>query len=90
MILKSGQRTLVAEIPSPDCLDDTPEPLRGMIIQARQDFDTWFASHSSDGPEFNQKVPVTGVGMFDTLGHAEGTSPNGIELHPVIKIEFLE
>jgi hypothetical protein len=27
LILKSGQRTLVAEIPSPDCLDDTPEPL---------------------------------------------------------------
>jgi len=90
LILKTGQRTLVAEIPSPDCLDDTPEPLRGMILQARQDFDTWFASHSSEGPEFDQKVRVTGVGMFDTLGHAEGTSPNGIELHPVIKIEFLD
>jgi hypothetical protein len=60
-----------------------------MIKQARQDFETWFTAHSADGPEFNQKVRITGVGMFDTLGHAEGTSPNGIELHPVIKIEFL-
>lgn len=90
LILKSGQRTLVAEVPHPDCVEDTPEPLKSMILQARADFDTWFAAHADEGPEFNQKVRVTGVGMFDTLGHAEGTSPNGIELHPVIKIEFLD
>lgn len=69
LVLKSGQRTLVAEIPHPDSLDDTPESLKTMIIQ---DFDESFA-----------------VGMFDKLGHAEGTSPNGIELHRVIKIAFL-
>ena len=47
-------------------------------------------AHTGEGPEFNQRVRVTGVGMFDTLDHAEGTSPNGIELHPVIKIQFLD
>jgi len=36
-----------------------------MIEQARQDFDTWFAAHTGEGPEFNQRVRVTGVGMFD-------------------------
>jgi hypothetical protein len=88
LILKKGVRTLVAEIPAPGCVEDTPEPLKSMIIQARNDFDEWQATQS--GATFNQKVRVTGVGMFDTLGHAEGTSPNGIELHPVIKIEFLD
>jgi hypothetical protein len=87
LILKSGNRTLVAEIPADGCVDDTPEPFRSMITKARSDFDAFAANHN--GNTFNQKVRVTGLGMFDTLGHAEGTSPNGIELHPVIKIEFL-
>jgi hypothetical protein len=88
LILKSGQKTLVAEIPSPNCLDETPEPFKTLITQARSEFDDWFANQS--GSTFNQKVRVTGLGMFDALAHAEGTAPNGIELHPVIKIEFLD
>ena len=77
---------MVAEIPNKNCLDNTPEPLRSQIIKARSDFDAW-----ANGPNkhFPQKVRVTGVGFFDTLGHATGTSPNGIELHPVTKIEFM-
>ena len=68
---------MVAEIPNKNCLDNTPEPLRSQIIKARSDFDDW-----ANGPNkhFPQKVRITGVGFFDTLGHATGTSPNGIEL----------
>jgi hypothetical protein len=87
LVLTSGTRTLVAEIPNPDCLVDTPQPLRGMITKARADFDGWWSRRRRGA--LNQPVRVTGIGMFDTLGHATGTSPNGFELHPVIAIEFL-
>lgn len=88
LILASGERTLVAEIPHPVCLGSTPEPLKSLITKARADFDKWWRRRRP-GP-INQRVRVTGLGMFDTLGHAKGTSPNGIELHPVIAIKFLD
>jgi hypothetical protein len=34
-------------------------------------------------------VRVTGVGFFDFLHGQTGVAPNGIELHPVLKIEFV-
>lgn len=88
LVIKSGSRYLVAEIPSVNCVENTIEPLKSMIIKARTDFDEWFAAQP-DKKNFNQKVRVTGLGFFDRVHGAEGTSPNGIELHPVIKIEFL-
>jgi hypothetical protein len=33
-------------------------------------------------------VVVTGVGFFDFLHGQTGAAPNGIELHPVLKIEL--
>ena len=32
---------------------------------------------------------ITGVGFFDRAHGATGAAPNVIELHPVLKIEFL-
>ena len=69
LVLQSGSKKLVAEIPHPDCVEDTPEPLKSMIIKARSDFDAWFEEHKSEGPDFHQKVRVSGIGMFDALGH---------------------
>ena len=86
LVLESRGRTLVAEIPHPDCVRGTPEPLRSLIIKARRDFDNWWAKKPRGS--INQKVVVAGLGMFDALEHAHGTSPNGIELHPVVAIEF--
>jgi hypothetical protein len=58
-----------------------------MILQARSDFDQWFAVQTKN--KFNQKVPLTGIVFFDRVHGATGESANGIELHPVIKIKFL-
>jgi len=77
---------LVAEIPDLDCLVDTPQRLRGMITKA-SGFRRLVVTQKRGA--LNQPVPVTGIGMFETLDHATCTSPNGIELHPVIAIEFL-
>jgi hypothetical protein len=91
LVIKSGTRKMIAEIPSPDCLDSTPEPIKSMVIQARSDFDTWF-DQQPDKVNLNTRVRITGMGFFDRVhGNAEGqVKKNGIELHPVIKIEFLD
>jgi hypothetical protein len=88
LVIKDGDRYLVAEIPSETCVENTIEPLKSMILKARSDFDEWFAGQTRR--TFNQKVRLTGLGFFDRVHGAEGASPNGIELHPVIKIEFLK
>ena len=87
-IKDSAGRTMIAEIPKPTCLTDTPEPLKSMITQARTDFDAHFTVTGSFKPT-NTKVRITGPGMFDKLHGQKGVAPNGIEIHPVIKIEFL-
>ena len=33
-------------------------------------------------------IRVTGVGFFDYLHGQRGVAPNGIELHPVLDVEF--
>jgi hypothetical protein len=67
LVLTSGTRTLVAEIPNPGCLVDTPQPFQGMITEIRADFDGWWSRRRCDA--LNQLVRVIGIGMFDTLGH---------------------
>lgn len=89
LIMDDGTgRSLVAEIPSPNCVAETPEPLKSMILEARSDFDDWFMKQTKK--TFFQKVRMTGIGFFDRVHGSEGESPNGIELHPVIKIAFLK
>jgi hypothetical protein len=87
----SSGRSLVVEIPAPGCLRSTPQPLRDMIKQARRDFDAKFDVTGSF-KDTSTRVRVTGPAMFDKVhGTApRGVAPNQIEIHPVIKIEFLD
>jgi hypothetical protein len=91
--IKDGANTMIAEIPDPNCVTDTPEPLKSMITQARADFDAHFSGGKKAGGGFkttNTKVRITGPGLFDHFHKQKGyAKPNGIEIHPVIKIEFL-
>jgi hypothetical protein len=80
-------KTMIAEIPASSCLRQTPEPLRSLITQARADFDSRFNA-TGQFKKTNTRVRVTGVGFFDKLHGQRGLAPNGIEIHPVIKIEF--
>jgi len=89
LVLKSGKKTMIAEIPGEGCVADTPEPIKSMIIKARQDFTDWYAAQPNK-KHLNAKVRVTGMGFFDRVHGGTGqVLKNGIELHPVIKIEFL-
>ena len=80
-------KTMIAEIPSPSCLRQTPEPLRILITQARADFDSHFSA-TGQFKHTNTRVRITGVGFFDKIHGQRGVAVNGIEIHPVIKIEF--
>lgn len=87
-IKNAAGKTMIAEIPDPGCLTNTPEPLKDMITQARADFDAVLTATGSFKAT-NKKVRLTGPGLFDKIHGQLGVAPNGIEIHPVIKIEFL-
>jgi hypothetical protein len=87
LVLDDGQgNTMVAEIPSPDCVDDS-SPFAAQIASARADFDAQLTAASSFQTA-NIPVQVTGVGMFDFFHGQDGAAPNVIELHPVLAIVF--
>jgi len=53
--------------------------------------------NKADGNQFTfktkiraTKARITGVGFFDRLHGQTGVAPNGIELHPVLNIEFVK
>ena len=88
LVLMDDQgNTMVAEIPSPSCVDPS-SPFVGQITNARAEFDKQF-SVSSSFQTANVPVQVTGVGFFDFFHNQHGAAPNVIELHPVLKVEFL-
>jgi len=88
-------RTMIVEIPSPDCVG-TQSPFLSGIQRAREQFE---AARTELDPTLHPDgdfkvaqppipVQITGVGFFDKLHHQRGLAPNGIELHPVLDIQF--
>lgn len=86
VLLDEFGNTMIAEIPSPDCLPETA-PFISEIRTARQQFDSRFQA-SRTFATANVRVQVSGIGMFDFIHGQTGVAPNGIELHPVLDIQF--
>jgi hypothetical protein len=86
VIADASGRTMIAEIPSPGCVNPG-SPFAAGIAHARAQFDAMFnvttTFQNADVP-----VRITGVGFFDYLEGQAGQAPNGIELHPVLDITF--
>src|SRR5213076_2248722 len=78
--------TMIAEIPDPGCVGPG-SPLAAGIAHARAQFDAVFTA-TTNFQNADVPVQITGVGFFDYLEGQEGVAPNGIELHPVIDIQF--
>lgn len=88
IVLKDSKgKTMIAEIPDPSCVRDRG-PLAAGIKNARQQFDAEY-SVTGSFKKTNRQVKVTGVGFYDHKHGQRGVAPNGIELHPVLSIEFL-
>ena len=86
LVLASGAKEMIAEIPSPVCV--TGGPLQSGIANAQAEFDARLSSSTQHFQTVNVPVIVTGVGFFDRIRGQTGVAPNGIELHPVIDIQF--
>jgi hypothetical protein len=78
--------TMVAEIPFPGCVQGSA--WESQITAARATFDSTFTATSSFTSAHNTPVRITGIAMFDKMAHGSGHSPNGIEIHPILSIEF--
>ncbi len=83
LVQDSSGNTMVTEIPSPSCVGAS-SPFLPLISAAR----SYLKQNWSGGTRVNIPASVTGVAFFD-FPHAGGSAPNGIELHPVLKVRFL-
>jgi hypothetical protein len=91
LVLKTGKKKMIGEIPADDCVEDSPAPFKAMIKQARADLDAYLALPGKSASNMNAKVRLAGIGFFDRVHGGIGqVKKNGIELHPIIKIEFLD
>ena len=86
VLTDSGGRTMIAEIPSPNCVGAN-SPFSAGIAHARAQFDAMFTA-TTTFQTVNVPVQLTGVGFFDYQEGQEGIAPNAIELHPIIDINF--
>lgn len=86
VLVDNAGQTMIVELPHPDCVG-VSSPFRAAIASARATFDAQLRATSS----FKQasiRVRVHGIGFFDSIHGQTGVAPNGIELHPVLKITF--
>src|SRR5215467_7059869 len=86
IISDSAGRTMICEIPAPHCVG-SGSPFVNGITNSRAEFDARF-NVTTSFQTANVPVTVTGVGMFDFLHGQTGVAPNGIELHPVLDVQF--
>jgi hypothetical protein len=90
--------SLVAEIPDPGCLEGKNHnfpgstPFAAAISAARTLMDTRFPNALKDGSfnPVNLPVEITAVGFFDRPHGQIGRAPNNIELHPILRLCFLD
>lgn len=86
VIQDSSGNTMIAEIPSPNCVG-AGSPFGPGITNSRNEFDARYTATGSFQTA-NIPVQIRGVGMFDFLHGQTGVAPNGIEIHPVLDIVF--
>ena len=81
---------MIVEIPdgTDDAYVDPSSPFKAGIVAARQAFDGTFTVDRAMKATA-QKARITGVGFFDKAHGQIGLAPNGIELHPVVDIQFV-
>lgn len=70
-------RLMVAELPLPGCVRG---PYALQMNRARASFQRLMKQHV-------QRLRLTGVVFFDRVHGQVGGAPNGVELHPVLKVE---
>jgi hypothetical protein len=78
--------TMIVESAAPGCATDSQ--FEQQITDVRRAIDEKLGTIKGKKKNPNVTVTVTGVGFFDPIHGQEGVAPNGIELHPLLSIEF--
>jgi hypothetical protein len=87
LVIQDGSgRTMIIEIPSPNCVG-TGSPFGPGVANARRQFDARFTATTSFKTT-STPVTIKGIGFWDFLHGQTGVAPNGIEVHPVLNITF--
>ena len=86
----SSTRTMIVEVPDGACRFACSSPSEHDFSTARQAVIDALGQPSKHYRKLHpaREVTVVGVGFFDFLHGQTGVAPNGIELHPVLSIEF--
>lgn len=81
-VLRDGDVTLIAELPSAECMHQTKEQglARGVLATLLG---------RGKRARLPRRVRITGVLFFDKPHDASGAAPNGAELHPVLDLTLL-
>lgn len=86
-------QTMIAEIPSAqECSGACAYPWNARkYVAARQFVEARYGEATGRFRNLNPQplLDVSGVGFFDTLHGQRGVAPNGIELHPVLRLRQL-
>ncbi len=77
--------TMIAEIPDPECPGACASGFGPRYAAARRKL---FNRMNSAVGDAHRLMVITGVGFFDYLHFQKGAAANGIELHPILDIEF--
>ena len=89
VIADAQGRTMIVELPDSDCLKGSP--FKKLANAARKHFEERFPQTKSKrmrSLKNGVKATIRGIGFFDKIHGQTGVAPNGIELHPVLKICF--
>jgi hypothetical protein len=78
--------SIIVESPDPGCAPGSRYAQE--IAQVRQTIESVFRGPIVRRLEVQVPVTVTGIPFFDPLHGQEGVAQNGIELHPILAIQF--
>lgn len=87
LVLKSGNETMVGEVPDPVCAVAASSGHVNEFIASRN----WVNTHIGTGAVANVSLPavdITGVSFVDVSHGQTGAAPNQMEIHPILNILF--
>lgn len=85
IVISDGVRTMIVEVPSAECATNSAWAKEIAAVRALVE------ARLHPGKKVRRvdvPVTVTGVGFFDRIHGQTGVAGNGIELHPLIAVEF--
>jgi hypothetical protein len=82
-------KSMLAFIPLPRFVERS-SPWASRIEYARRYFEARFTPELGERKSARNLAQLTGVGFFGAAGGKRGAAENGIELHPVVRIQWLK